>query len=230
MKGKEVTIVLVVIGAIVLTVFIKRIIQKFMSKYLVIGKLKPLLAKYEGGLSRDSDDNASAYPAPWEWRDPKDGVMKSGWHTNKGVTYQTFKGMASKLGYKATAKNFFEMPDKIWVDIISKGFWEMYPMDEISHLPRIQAVIFTWTWGSGPGGSEKYLAAFQREVMGIKDSNITKAEIVANFKRHVNSLNEKKVFLQLCERRAQDFSQMADYWKYKNNWLKRLNEFKNLFS
>src|SRR5690606_10527030 len=106
-------------------------------------------------------DTASSYPAPWSYKG------QTGWHTNKGITYQTFVSNASRLGYEATAENFFKMPDEIWLKILKGVYMKAFPLDRISHLPRIQAVIITWAWGSGPAGAERYLANFQRQVMGI---------------------------------------------------------------
>lgn len=189
----------------------------------MIEKLIPFIQKQEGGLSRDTSDNASSNPCPYPYK----GVY--GYHTNKGVTWTTFTGLAQKLGYAATANNFFTMPFKIWFDILKNGYLKPFDIDQINHLPRIQAVIITWAWGSGVAGSTSRLARFQRNNFGITDSNITSKEITANFKKHVNSLNEKKIFNLLCDQRAEDFSKMADFPKYKNGWLNRLKEFRTLF-
>jgi lysozyme family protein len=199
------------------------IINKLRSKTM-IQKLIPFIQKQEGGLSRDPADNASANPCPY----PYNG--KTGYHTNMGVTWTTFTGLASKLGYQPTANNFFKMSFKIWFDILNHGYMRPYNLDSISNLPRIQAVIITWAWGSGVTGAEMRLARWQREYFKINDSNITPLEITANFKKHVNSLNEKIIFNQLCDRRAEDFSKMADFPKYKNGWLNRLSEFRKLFN
>lgn len=223
MKLNVYPILLFVLMVAVFIVIFNKIIRAMLGKYYVLKKLAPFIGKHEGGLSSDPVDNASSFPSPWLYK----GLPA---HTNRGVTYSTFVSMAGKLGYEVNRKNFMEMPDSIWARITSNGYWDLYPMDEISHLPRIQAVIFTWAWGSGGGGSEKLLANFQREVMGIKDSNITKQEIVSNFKKHINPANELKWFNKLCDRRAEDFSEMADYWKYKNGWLNRLSEFRKLMA
>ena len=76
--------------------------------------IKPLTLKWEGGLSRATTDTASKNPSPYI----HNGV--SGWHTNKGITYQTFKAAANKYGFVNNAENFINMPDAIW-DKIAKG-------------------------------------------------------------------------------------------------------------
>lgn len=190
----------------------------------MIEKLIPFIQEQEGGLSRDPEDNASSNPCPY----PYNG--KSGYHTNMGVTWTTFLEMANKVGYQPTSNNFYKMSFKIWFGILQNGYMKSYPLDSISNLPRIQAVIITWAWGSGVSGSEHYLAKFQRKYWGLKDSDITKTEIIQNFKSRVTTLNESKVFNALCDQRAIDFSHMADFPKYKNGWLSRLAKFRKLFN
>lgn len=182
------------------------------------------MKKWEGGLSRDPNDRASSHPAPWSYKGQK------GWHTNKGVTYAVFKANAARLGYANTADNFFTMPDHIWGKILKNVFMSAFPLSEIDHLPRIQAVIITWAWGSGNSGAESRLARFQREEMGIKDSNITKTEIVRNFAKRITPANERQWFLKLCKRREADFKKMPTFSAHGTGWLRRLENFKQLFS
>lgn len=190
----------------------------------LLTKLVPFMKKWEGGLSRDPNDTASAYPAPWTYN----GV--SGWHTNKGITYQTFESNAYRLGYEASEKNFFEMPDDIWLKILKGVYMKAFPLDEIAHLPRIQAVIITWAWGSGTGGAERRLANFQREEMGIQDSDITPEEIVNNFRKRILPINELVWFNRLCDRRAEDFSKMQTFSVHGKGWLNRLDQFRKLMT
>lgn len=212
---------------LVVTVVLVVAIQYFLNKYLnamLLSKLVPFMQKWEGGLSRKTSDTASNNPAPWTYQ----GV--TGWHTNKGITYTTFINNAARLGYAPTADNFFKMPDELWLKILEGTYMAAYPLQKIAHLPRIQAVIITWAWGSGVGGSEGYLADFQREEMGINDTNITPTEIVDNFRKRITPLNEKIWFEKLNKRRADDFSHMGTYAQNKNGWLNRLNDFSKTFA
>lgn len=188
------------------------------------GKLEEFIKKWEGGLSRDPHDTASSNPAPWEYQG------KKGWHTNKGITFTTFQTYASKLGYAVTPQLWFTMPNELWQRILWKAYAGGYPLEKINHLPRIQAVIITWAWGSGLAGSEFRLARFQREVMGIKDSNITKSEIVENFAKKITPANEKHWFNLLCDRRAEDFKKMSSFDKHGKGWLNRLADFRKTFA
>ena len=199
------------------------LINKF-TNVMLITKLAPFMKKWEGGLSRATTDTASSLPAPWTYQG------KTGWHTNKGITYAAFISNAARLGYSPTAENFFTMPDRLWLKILQGAYVNAFPLNEISHLPRIQAVIITWAWGSGVSGAEGKLARFQREIMGIQDSNITPTEIVKNFKKKVNPLNEKEWFNKLCDRRAEDFKKMSTCSANCKGWLRRLGEFRTLFN
>jgi len=214
----------VVIGAFTLVVgLIVANKVKMKKQASLLEKLIPFVEQWEGGLSRKTSDTASSHPAPWVYNG------ESGWHTNKGVTYSTFVSLASQIGYAITPENFFNMSNDLWIKILKVGFMAPYPLERINHLPRIQAVIITWAWGSGLSGSERRLANFQREEMGIKDSNITKAEIVENFRNMITRSTELMWFYKLCARRASDFKKMSTYAFNGRGWLRRLSDFKRTF-
>lgn len=224
MKDKTIRYALIIVICTVVLFFIVNYTFKRILGNAMLLKLVPFIQKFEGGLSRDPRDNASVSPAPWS----HDG--QTGWHTNKGVTYATFKSLASRAGYEPTKENFFNMPDEIWMKILKVGYMKAFPLDQIPMLPRIQAVMISWAWGSGAGGAERELAKFQRKYFGIKDSNITPSEIVANFKKHVNPLNEAQWFAKLCDEREAFFRSHSDFPTFGKGWLRRLNEFRKLFA
>lgn len=200
------------------------VVYKISNRKSFMQKLVEFIKKWEGGLSRAKSDTASQYPAPWEYNGQK------GWHTNMGITYKTFTSLAKKIGYAVSAENFFNMSGDLWMKILLEGYMKPYPLHKIKHLPRIQAVIITWAWGSGLGGSERRLAGFQREVMGIVDGDITKDEIIENFKRYVTKVNERKWFHLLCDRRAEDFMKMSTFAANGKGWLRRLADFRETFA
>lgn len=208
----------------VIAVFIGQYLLNRYLNAMLLEKLVPFIKKWEGGLSRNQNDEASAHPAPWTYQG------KTGWHTNKGITYTTFVSLAPKLGYAVTPENFFQMPDALWLKILKEGYVKGFPIDKIAHLPRIQAVIITWAWGSGISSATTRLANFQREVMGINDSNITREEIVNNFKAKINPANEREWFLKLCDRRLADFKKMPTWSANGVGWTNRLNDFIQQFA
>ena len=192
---------------------------KKMKSMNYLALLKKHTLKWEGVHATDITDSAASNPSPW-----------GGIHTSHGVTWTTFNSLSNTIGYAVTKDNFLNMPDKIWTDILMIGFAGQYPLSKISNIPLIQIPIITWTWGSGGSGSvtsfgsERRLAQFQRAYFGINDSNITKSEIVDNFKKKVNKFNEKKVFLALCDWRFQDFRRMNTWNSHGKGWTNRLND------
>ncbi len=98
------------------------------------------IKKWEGGLSKAKSDTASAFPVP-------DG---SGYHTNKGVTWKTFVSLAPKLGYTATPKLFYDMPDEVWSKIFKSSYWDIVRGDEIKSQ-AIADTLVDFAWGAGPG-------------------------------------------------------------------------------
>lgn len=196
---------------------------KLLQRKSFMKKLVEFIKKWEGGLSRALTDTASRLPSPWTYNGQK------GWHTNMGITYETFLSLAKKIGYAVTPANFFNMTEELWMKILLEGYMKPYPLHQINHLPRIQAVIITWAWGSGLAGSERRLANFQRDEMGIVDGNITKSEIVANFKKRIKPITEVKWFHKLCDRREADFRKMSTFNVNGRGWLRRLDDFRTTF-
>lgn len=103
----------------------------------------------EGGLSHNQNDSAKADPVP-------DGT---GVHTNKGVTWSTFKAMAFTLQYEPTIDLFYQMPDAIWGKIFKSGYWDKIWGDEIESQ-AIANTLVDWAWGSGPRTATRKMQQF----------------------------------------------------------------------
>lgn len=184
-----------------------------------VSKIRPLIIKWEGGLSKNPNDSASAFPAPW----PYNGVV-NGYHTNKGVTYKTFVGLAPKLNYAVTPENFFTMPDAIWDKIFKQGYWDPWNLD-LMNSQAIANLIGDMSWGSGVGGSfnsiQKYLVS-----KGISVS--TKAEAVNQINKLTFSQGEKKIFEELIQWRANFFKSLSSFPTFGKGWLNRLADIEKL--
>ena len=176
-----------------------------------VSNIRPFIQKWEGGLSRNTNDKASINPAPWTYK----GL--NGWHTNKGVTYTTFVGLATKLGYALTADNFFTMPDKIWDAIFKNGYWNTWYLDDLKSQ-AIADLIVDFCWGSGANGS------FQSIRKYLATKNITVASRFEAVKE-LNKLaffNEETIFTELVKHREQFFRSLNQP-TFLNGWLNRLN-------
>lgn len=152
--------------------------------------------KKEGGLSRAKTDSASAYPAPYEYT--YGGVTADDWHTNKGVTWETFEDLADELGYTASASNFFSMPYSIWSAIAKEGYWDKFDLDNC-HSQAIANLIFQSAYGSGNSGALKMWNKFF-------GTHFTKGyELTEYVNRYIKKVSSKKLFKKM--------------WKYRLDWL-----------
>jgi lysozyme family protein len=183
--------------------------------------LVPHIRKSEGGLSSNPKDSASKNPSPCG---NKDGYPI---HTNKGITWATFQGLASKGGYSATCDNFIKMPDSVWYKVYKVGFWDVIQGDKIKN----QAIANTFVemiWGSGLGSVSKGTG-----TLGWLNSFFKK-----NYNKNLTTISEMVSFVNKLDDEGQTpelFEKLNDFraTKYKNlnqpaftkGWLNRLDAF-----
>jgi lysozyme family protein len=99
--------------------------------------LIPFLKEAEGGLSRAKTDRASV------------DATSQGYHTNKGITWKTFKTLAPLLGYVATEGLFMQMPYHTWLKIYKYGYWDKIKGDYINSQ-AIADLMADMSFNSGP--------------------------------------------------------------------------------
>lgn len=97
---------------------------------------KPIILALEGGLSNNPNDNAAKHPAP------------NGYHTNKGITWQTFTANAKALGYSADLNTFMQMPDEIVFKIAKTQYWDALKLDAVNSNKKAY-LAFDWAFNSG---------------------------------------------------------------------------------
>lgn len=175
----------------------------------------PYIKAWEGGLSRAKSDTASANPAPWPYKG------QTGWHTNKGITYQTFFGSASKLGYQPTAENFFLMPEDIWMKIYRIGYWNPMALDLVKSQ-AVASAMADYAWGWGVGGAQKQLRKFLLQKYNITAST---AEQVATAINKLTANGDKDFFEALIEQRKAAFKSLNQPANEKG-WLSRMDQLK----
>lgn len=180
-----------------------------------VSNIRPFIQKWEGGLSRNAIDTASAHPAPW----PHNGV--TGWHTNKGVTYGTFASLAPKLGYTITPENFFAMPDHVWDSIYKNGYWDTWYLDKMNSQ-AIADLIADFSWGSGANGSFQSIRKYLATKNIIVDSRLTAVEAL----NRLALVNEKQIFLELVQWREKFFRSLSTFSTFGKGWLNRLTALK----
>jgi len=186
----------------------------------------PFIRKSEGGLSSDTKDRASQTPSPCG-----NGSNGQPYHTNKGIQWSTFKGLASKGGYSATCDNFLKMPDDVWYKVYKTGFWDEVQGDKIQNQ-AIANVFVEMTWGSGLGcsnfsscktGTIPFLNQF------FKTNYNKDLKTINEFVDFVNKLDDEgktpELFEKLNSFRAEKYKKMPTANAHLKGWLNRLNSF-----
>ncbi len=175
----------------------------------------PYIKKAEGGLSRAVTDSASKNPSPYVYN----GV--TGWHTNRGITWSTFKGLAPSVGYAVNQDNFIKMPDSIWLGIYKTGYWNDMKGDLYDSQAIANAVV-DFAWASGGGGSRKSLIKFLKQKGIVANDS---ASISKGFNSLVKKEGEAKVFSDLIDHRKNYFISLNQPAN-EEGWLKRMDTLK----
>lgn len=173
----------------------------------------PFIKKKEGGLSRATTDTASSYPCPVMYK----GYY--GWHTNKGITWETFE---ANIGHYPD--RFFNMSDSDWMFIYKKKYWDKFDLDNIKNQ-ALANIIVTWAWGSGVGATAYNFAKFINQTYGSNYPTYYHSTYSADAVKFVDTFFNGAIFLELCDERARQFK---SYNQPQNlqGWLNRLNDFK----
>lgn len=168
----------------------------------------PIIKRSEGGLSKNPNDTAARWPVP-------DG---SGFHTNKGITWQTFLSNAKSLGYKATPELFYQMPDEVWNKITKKYYWDMVQGDKLKSQ-AVATILVDWYFGSG-NWSIKNLQSVLNTHFGKKlkiDGSMGINTLTA-----ANKVDQKKLTETLYQARIrfiEAISKKPGQSVFRNGWL-----------
>ncbi|OFY84124.1 MAG: hypothetical protein A3F72_19795 [Bacteroidetes bacterium RIFCSPLOWO2_12_FULL_35_15] len=190
-----------------------------------LNKAIPYIRKAEGGLSRATTDSASKNPAPFTYNG------KTGWHTNKGVTWTTFSSLAPTLAYAASADNFFKMPDFIWEKIYRNGYWNPMQADKIKS-DAIAIAIVDYAWAFGVGGAQSRLKVWVKSTFGMDAKKM--ADVVATINKQSNEadtfnkliIHRKAAFAALKQPANEEgwFSRMDELKQYGTSFLKTISD------
>lgn len=168
------------------------------------------ILRWEGKTSKDPRDTAaSCYPG--------------GIHTNKGITFCTFKQLAGKLGITpVTHARFLQLTDQE----VGLFIYEFYNAVRGSELPDSVALAATEAaWGSGPGRALQHLRDSVRDLG--KPVTTTTAAIKA-----ASSLPQRQLFDAYQKRRRafiESLGAQPKYAMFLRGWLNRLRSFNTTF-
>ncbi len=188
----------------------------------VYTKIVSFIKAKEGGLSSATTDTASNNPS-----NCGNGSNGRPYHTNKGVTWSTFKGLSSKLGYSATCDNFKKMPDDIWGKIYKDGYWNPMQGDRIKNQAIANTFVeMAWLSGVGSNTSSKgaiaYLKKFFKSKYNKSFDNIT--EIVDYVNELDNNGQTSELFEKLYDFRKSLYTSFNQPSNLKG-WINRLDAF-----
>jgi lysozyme family protein len=176
----------------------------------------PFILSAEGGLSRNPKDTASKNPAPWSY------LGKTGWHTNRGITFSTFVSMAPKLGYAVSPANFFTMPDEIWNKIYKTGYWDAIKGDAINSIPVAIALV-DYAFNFGPTGALKRLREWLRDDFNVSVNTTSGLVSAIN---ELTASDEKGFFEKLIAHRKAAYIALKQPAE-ENGWLERMDKLKD---
>jgi len=175
-----------------------------------------LTKKWEGGLSNNPKDRASKYPSPYIYKG------KKGWHTNKGVTYQTFESASKKLGFENNATNFINMPDEIWNKIAKSLFWDKLGLDGLQSN-GVAFQLFSWQWGAGQGWFERMYRYLSSKGISWDKKTST---LVKALNKVIQEQGEIKTIQELTEQQNQ-FYKSLNQPAFTKGWLNRVADTTN---
>lgn len=171
------------------------------------------ILSFEGGLSKDSNDTASSC-APFE----------GAYHTNKGVTYCTFKSLADKLGIENSYQKFISLSN----DDISKFIFYFYNDAHGNQLPDSVGLSVTEAaWGSGKSRAIKNL---QNALVNLGKLNAGDVDGVFGEQvlKAVATVPEDKLFTAFWKERQRfidSLTSQSKYSMYKKGWQNRIDSF-----
>lgn len=148
-----------------------------------IKHLRPFILKWEGGLSRDANDTASRVKCPTPYKG------KTGYHTNKGITYAVWR---SVFGSDKDMR-FLEINDADWDIVIKRLFWDRWKADEIKDQ-AVANTLVDWVWGSGVYGIK-----IPQRMLNVTADGVVGAKTIEALN------NAPKDFLQRLYKEREDF-------------------------
>jgi lysozyme family protein len=186
------------------------------SSFLPVEYIKNLV-DFEGGLSKDPRDNAA-----------KTGKTSDGYHTNRGITYATYKSLAKKvLGVNPSEKHFKSLGPEDAVRFVNY-YGESKGLNKIED-PALASLLHSFNWGSGTAMNKRVERALEKTLgtdISFENGKLTEQSI--NKLNNVGPNLQNAVFDNLLSERSKFYRGLEDYDVYGRGWERRLSSLKNL--
>jgi lysozyme family protein len=181
------------------------------------------ILSFEGGLSKDPKDTAVQY-APF----------RGAYHTNKGVTYATFKTLGPRLGISPiTYEKFVKLTDQE----VGKFIYEFYRQVHGNDLPgTVGLSVAEAAWGSGV---KRAITQLQQALVNLGAMPATNPKTKASnvdgkwgptTLAAVKKVKEKPLYDAFWKIRKAFIDKLKvtpGYTQYANGWTRRYTEFLN---
>lgn len=153
--------------------------------------------------------------------DPASSCNPGLYHTNKGVTYCTFKSLAPKLGITPVSYDRFLNLTKQDAGKFLLAYYQQLQGDKLS--PKIGLSLCEASWGSGPARAVIHLQE-ALNLMGKKvavDGVLGPGTIAA-----ANSVSQSQLYDNYWKLRTAYLKSLGSLWaKYGVGWMNRVNSF-----
>ena len=171
----------------------------------------PFILRWEGGEVNDPDD--------------------AGGHTNKGITWGTYKMLCERLlGYKPTKQTFKKMTKKDAAKFI-EFYWNKSTGNNSIQHQKIAEAMTSWYWGSGKWGLKLWQAMVNKD---FSKQLVIDGLIGKNTVSVVNTIDPDQLFAAAIKERAKTFRGIAkrkpSQKKFLKGWLNRLKDFEKRWS
>jgi lysozyme family protein len=179
---------------------------------MTIEEFIKIMKRWEGGLSKDLSDSASAHFCPTPY---KDGHR---YHTNKGITYAVWK---SYFGSHDDL-DFYVMSDVDWFKIFDNLYFKGVRGHKFDCL-NIGLLVADFAWGSGINPAGKQL---QRACNSLGSLLVVDGQIGSKTITEANKHDKNALFDSLVNVRRQFYHNIAigKNSKFLRGWLNRLND------
>lgn len=161
------------------------------------------------GLSNDPRDTGAAVC-----------VQPGQYHTNKGVTFCTFKSIGPKVGISPITYDRFL---KLTSEDVGKFIYEFYKNIQGNAFSQsIGLSLAEAAWGSGPNRAAKHL---QKALNNMGKNLVVDGSIGPKTIAAANSVNQKTLYDLFWADRKAFLKSLSNYSTYGTGWMNRVNSF-----
>lgn len=169
---------------------------------------------YEGKTSKDPRDSAS-----------KCAPFPGAYHTNKGITFCTFKAVGPQIGIKnPTYERFLQLTDQ---DVSKMLYMVFYKSLHGRFMkPEIAFSLIEIAWASGPSVAAKTV---QQALNNLKIRARYTGRLDEETLNKMFKVGVKTMFSAIWNARVAWLKTLPSYATYGDGWMNRINNFTQKF-